>query len=167
MVGPNGVELAASPDLPVRRRQWGEPDHHGMRLVSHLPRTLVSNVVLRLLQTRRVRVVALVLQLILLLTLVLGHLPGILGIWIGVAAAVLVHARSFSEPQKSAFEQDVRDRALRNPVRAAPDPAVPAHSRASDQVACRRRKVCRPTLPDHAVSTSSPAPDPSARSASG
>src|ERR1700733_14389093 len=98
MVGPDGVELAPGPDLPLRRRQWAKPDHHGMRLVAHLPRTLVCNVVLRLLQTRRVGVVALVLQLILLLTLVLGHLPGILGMWIGVAAGVLVHARSFSEP---------------------------------------------------------------------
>src|ERR1700722_7695351 len=97
MVGPDGVELAPSPDLPVRRRQWAKPDHHGMPLVAHLPRTLVCNVVLGPRQTRPVGVRALVLQLTLLLTLVLGHLPGILGIRIG-AAGVRVHARSFSEP---------------------------------------------------------------------
>ena len=66
--------------------------------INTLAANSVSNVVLRLLQTRRVRVVALVLQFMLLLTLVLGHLPGILGIQIGVAAGVLVHARSFSQP---------------------------------------------------------------------
>jgi hypothetical protein len=98
MVGPDGVELAPSPNLPVRRRPWDDQTITACVPWSHLPRTLVSNVVLRLLQTRRVRVVALVLQLILRLTLVLGHLPGIFGIWIGVAAGVLVHARSFSEP---------------------------------------------------------------------